>query len=165
MKNQTIKENVDGYNTACAGYLKKIANETFPLADKPWNDDKKISGHDEGGFRQACIESGILLTKSIEDAVAMKKNPFKVGDRVRVYTERQTFDSTVSNIMGLVVCIDDRTGIYYHFKQCRLLKKKEMRRIWIRYNFPEISDASNVIIYNTKPPHDGFIEFLEVKKK
>ena len=61
-------------------------------------------------------------------------NPFKVGDMVRVYDILLNEDLVweVTNILG------DQLALYaknfrasYHYKQCRLLTKKEPKEYWI----------------------------------
>lgn len=115
---------------------------------------------------------------------------FKVGDRVSIYTNpEQCFPHKA--LTGRIVVADDffpgirvdqkdtwATGssglVNFHSKQCRLLKKKQRRRVWmnidpallpasINLNLAKDGEHINATICNH--PVNGFIEFIEVKKK
>lgn len=104
---------------------------------------------------------------------------FKVGDRVAVYNS--DLDMPMRIITTLII-LDQETGRfqiqynknYYwvHPNQCRRLKKKERRRIWI---YPTIVDeilsdhpkesGYRTMVFNAPREDVGLIEFIEVRKK
>lgn len=104
---------------------------------------------------------------------------FNVGDRVNVYgrvevsgglyfhnPERGTVVHVVSGT-ELDVALD-ATGAQHaaHPKQCRKLKKKEKRRIWLSPEaFYSCSSVMDVFCNISRVPNKTFVEFVEVKKK
>lgn len=97
---------------------------------------------------------------------------FKVGDRVAVYGSMLDQHQKCYYLRGNKgVIIDshfapdeysfkaDEDGWEYtvHPKQCRLLKKKVRRRLWL--------DPSSVERLMKAPKHSHSIEFIEVKEK
>lgn len=59
---------------------------------------------------------------------AFETNEFKPGDRVNVYDVGDITDGTVETVSGNVIFLENiNIGIGFHFKQCRLLKKREPR--------------------------------------
>ena len=98
--------------------------------------------------------------------------PLKPGDRVRVYETAGLRDACMFN--GRVTSVEDDLvfvlGVNrpYHRKQCRLLVKKERRRVWINsnaFNYPELNDTAKEIHFASLKPMQNWIEFVEVKKK
>jgi len=108
---------------------------------------------------------------------------FKIGDRVSVAAVDEHLlkpmrgKGTVVEVlkkpffaskkMGELLRINmdswDPPGIsHFHPKQCRLLKKKERRRIWVDLRIDTGTSPYKVVsdVYNT-----GFTEFIEVKRK
>jgi hypothetical protein len=55
---------------------------------------------------------------------------FKVGDRVAVYLCCRRAEDTVNEICDNGILNLKINGVIHH-KQCRLLKKKERRRVWL----------------------------------
>jgi len=103
---------------------------------------------------------------------------FEVNDVVRVY---RLNDATLNeqilrgeilevctNGTLKILCTKERLAILAHPKQCRRLKKKERRRVWIYENtLKDIEDgrrgsflAQNISL----TPFDNCIEFIEVKR-
>lgn len=75
-----------------------------------------------------------------------------------------------SQVDGALQKDNDLEG-YVHYKQVRLLKKKERRRIWVKdiYKDGLINSFSHLprwVVYDSAPfPNDpDFVEFIEVKK-
>jgi len=65
---------------------------------------------------------------------AFNENNFKVGDKVMVYSQSLEFVRWVKNINSTRVEVELTEHTVpqipsYHFKQCRLLKKREPKRI------------------------------------
>lgn len=110
----------------------------------------------------------------------MKTNQFNVGDRISVSGVVISFRDGMSFLEcdGAYFLVDrvfDKNHLIVknkhtselfraHYKQCRRIKKKERRRIWVKYDFPLIRNGSCIIAYHSEPP-DGYIEFIEVRKK
>lgn len=110
------------------------------------------------------------------------KTPFKVGDRVRTYAGYSgdcisVKAGVIKNILpkGVLEIAEDgvKDGTRWaHPKQCRRLKKKERRRIWIRKksdNFPLSTSANRlneeVLLFPPQPlVSKYYVEFVEVKK-
>lgn len=118
---------------------------------------------------------------------------FKAGDRVNVYGGGPDDGCWSGMVVGFrsqpwgtgITVESSFNSIIYtiHPKQCRLLKKKERRRIWIYEScFNEIQDVNHISddksfqclrdnpMVFTKPSKttdikDPLIEFVEVKKK
>jgi hypothetical protein len=100
-----------------------------------------------------------------------KKSPFQVGDRVRVYGivvrmfgagEAIKKVATVTSVDDELLILDDGGDAFYaHPKQCRRLVKKERRRYWLN---PNISAHYDGTFWIDNKPHEGWIEFVEVKK-
>lgn len=68
-------------------------------------------------------------------------NPFKVGDYVRAYSAGTFDEFRVDKIDGdSVYTLRMEYKIHAHYKQCRLLTKKEPREFWI---CPECFQAWN----------------------
>lgn len=99
------------------------------------------------------------------------KDP-KVGERVMVYQGRLSFKAEIRGIFesGLLhIKADDehnRDSGVVHPNQCRRLKKKERRRIWVKYNANGFVNR-NFVASEARPPLEEFnwVEFIEVKKK
>lgn len=77
------------------------------------------------------------MTKWIEQP-AFEKNEFKVGDHVNIYTWPTTYRDCVITLIENDTIIVDRDDRYSKgnklnadFHQCRLLKKREAREIWL----------------------------------
>lgn len=100
--------------------------------------------------------------------------PFSVGERVRVYHRNSVFNGKIDSIKptGEVRVIED--GFYsvhdespFHPKQCRRLKPKKRRRVWV---FFENRETALGFTYNSPESapdwaKDSLVEFTEVKKK
>lgn len=69
---------------------------------------------------------------------AFETNEFKMGDKVRIYVATNTIDDEVLKLYDQFIVIDFADGVqkHYHFKQCRLLKKRETREWWLRTDQP-----------------------------
>lgn len=114
---------------------------------------------------------------------------FKIGDRVAVYGFRPTEigtacsgrivysrkdRGTVSTITAddeLVVDFDGGTVAEVHPKQCRLLKKKPLRRIWVpkrgqflRMNIEKSADELLDYLEVVPATRRWFTEFVEVRR-
>lgn len=96
------------------------------------------------------------------------KTPFKVGDRVAVYSGRGRFVGTVETVMNTIleVRLDGRVG-QFHSHQCRRLVKKPRRRVWIAESnlVDSINSGLGVPAYRTRPGFSDQIEFVEVRRK
>lgn len=108
------------------------------------------------------------------------KEPFKVGDRVRVYGSVvvQTYSGDSQEIKPLVCNLatvqevwsrelmlhqeNSAFRIFAHPKQCRRLVKKKRRRLWLGGTGAE--DSVPRLVACSLVPRDGFVEFVEVKK-
>ena len=99
------------------------------------------------------------------------KNPFKPGDRVRVYTGNGVFNSTVVYICAdqdcLIVQADSgqRDIGAVHFRQCRRLVKKKRKEIWVdtgRIVTCGLSEPS--YLPASHEPFPGATKFREVKE-
>lgn len=108
---------------------------------------------------------------------------FKVGDRVAVYGPRITMNATAFGscqdvVYGAITAdgkfptiksdLDD-CEYYFHPKQCRLLKRKERKRVWVDpdYLIPNqpyfYKPEKGMPVRTTKG--NSWIEFIEVKRK
>ena len=103
-----------------------------------------------------------------------------VEKRVRVYA---TLNGSIAETKGTVtrmrpdgmfyVNLDGRRGeIVAHPKQCRLLVKKERRRVWVNGNSclpgdpKQVATGSEYIdMHGVKSLKTDCVEFIEVKKK
>lgn len=110
------------------------------------------------------------------------KRPFVIGDRVAVYSQGeligpgyargQKHKATIKEIKdteSLILRFDRAEAdspCFWHPKQCRLLKKKERRRIWVS-EFDLVGIIGSRRAYYDPPitPDVKWIEFVEVKKK
>lgn len=100
---------------------------------------------------------------------------FKIGDRVAIYVgdDRSTGIIRRINDYGtLFVRVDglDETDEYgYHPKQCRILKIKKRRRIWVstQINQADFESESSICrcTHLTLKECKGWIEFAEVREK
>lgn len=113
----------------------------------------------------------------------MENSKFKIGDRVAVYGWGGTAGSKIKNgqhgtviespigeTQGQIyVALDNtfrREEDRFHPKQCRLLKKKVRRRIWLPPNWDNGRDFQPVnILTNPERVGDGSVEFIEARKK
>ena len=94
---------------------------------------------------------------------------FKVGDRVAFYDGIARNTGTVDEIDSTVdaIRVDD---VWLHAKQCRRLKKKERRRVWLNPEFvpsayqPKTRAVGTKLVISVTPVPE-FIEFVEVKRK
>lgn len=94
---------------------------------------------------------------------------FKEGDRVAFYGGFGRLTGTVSNAeldcVGMFTVIGEGgTKFNVHPKQCRKLKKKERRRVWIWRGV----ERSNTYEFRINPPterSDEWSEFVEVRRK
>lgn len=103
---------------------------------------------------------------------------FKVGDRVVVYGGIPGTGHCASRSKGTVIAItgididirfDDKIGnssswIVYP-QQCRKLVKKHKRRIWIEPFYVPISGQASLAGRVMGDSKEGFIEFVEVRRK
>ncbi len=98
---------------------------------------------------------------------------FEVGDRIAIYEELERWKATIIKIneLGhlyvLYLFEGEEVRDYFHPKQCRKIKKKERRRVWvdkIDYSANEISTHRPIRFDN---PFDSinWVEFVEVKKR
>lgn len=101
---------------------------------------------------------------------------FQVGDRVRVYHRHTSFTGKVDAIdekSGALYVIED--GHYschnlspFHLKQCRKLKKKKRREIWVSTQIEQSDfDSSARCSHMTlkEPPVKGWLRFVEAPEK
>lgn len=98
----------------------------------------------------------------------MKK--FSVGDRVAVYNHRGRILGRIDSITNGFLDVSAGSGHAFspHPKQCRLLKKKERRRIWVSPEYfgsgPYFHRSGDGLPVRTSEDK-AWIEFVEVKKK
>ena len=110
-------------------------------------------------------------------------NPFKAGDRVRMYYNDSRFvNGTVKQILSEIVVLESRDipgirqEVRTHYKCCRRLKIKKRRIAWVRYGvaFPDTPDC--VKKYRPRSCHhddpswcddkcfeSGWVKFVEAK--
>ena len=98
---------------------------------------------------------------------------FKVGDRVALYA-RNLVQDKMERVVCNVLEIDEKRGLklgterggfWFHPKQCRKLKKKERRRIWVLGNATEISNYQMQVRTVAPSSPEYWAEFVEVRKK
>lgn len=97
---------------------------------------------------------------------------FKIGDRVAVYEadgRRSGYINKIYDTGNLEVITVDFAGAY-HPKQCRLLKKKERRRVWIKrdcFDGQAYTCTAHIVRDNKiwLPIPDDYTEFIEMEKK
>lgn len=99
------------------------------------------------------------------------KRSKQVGDRVAVYNTGTRFTGTVSGFRSSAsgtetgVTLDDNNygwaSMWVHEKQCRLLKPKGLRSIWIYPVDPTLSSFT----VSLTPVNKGWIEFVEKRPK
>lgn len=107
---------------------------------------------------------------------------FAVGDRVRVYGYIQKMFGSLTNANGAAFVVDTveaddllfvtrlKDVYYVHPKQCRRIKKKELRRIWVEKksaNFPLSTTCDRLserVWILEKPQNVETVEFVEVRK-
>lgn len=101
------------------------------------------------------------------------KSPLKVGERVAVYNERRDV-GTVTHIAldGNLGVSFDTPGAYsmgwFHPKQCRRLKKRERRRVWVESHRVNEALATSVGVsasISGRRMCEGDVEFIEVLPK
>lgn len=113
----------------------------------------------------------------------MKTNPFKVGDRVSVsgycapnlcvfyHKKRGTIQAISTGGVQLNITLDDEiyVNVYAHTNQCRHIKKKQRRRIFVSEGALKMILEQDHEIKGIKSSRDNrmpnMIEFAEVKKK
>lgn len=96
---------------------------------------------------------------------------FKVGDRVAVYHSDKRHTGTVRYFerglmrIALRKLHNGNDTLLVHPKQCRLLKKKEVRRIWVCEDYLS-HDLLKPVNYLPvlREPFRHYSEFIEVKK-
>lgn len=107
---------------------------------------------------------------------------YKVGDRVRVYglgfdfdrDEYEECNGTKGLVVGIIdplirVTLDDDTKWNFHPKQCRKIKKKEPRRVWINIypsgdlGFPRTDKAEALM--RASQGHAECVEFVEAVRR
>lgn len=102
------------------------------------------------------------------------KKEFKVGDRVAVYKSAERYVGKVTKVLnkefyrdGLQVEYPQHGGLMldiFDVKQCRRLKNKKRRKVWIAQS--ALEHESPVYAFQTKINGNiEFIEFIEVRKK
>lgn len=101
------------------------------------------------------------MTDYIEQP-AFETNEFKAGDEFVAYSapKHRVFSMTVFSIKGDVVLSED--GASFHFKQCRLLKKREPRAFWI-FEADIRPDAFGVRISQCEKP-SNLTEWIKVRE-
>lgn len=91
---------------------------------------------------------------------------FQVGDRVAFYYEER-YVGIITGISGdgKICQIKTTDGKSYfnivHTKQCRHLKKRELRRVWVF--FDKVGNTVGPVKHDPGTP--GYVEFIEVRKK
>lgn len=95
---------------------------------------------------------------------------FKINDRVAVYNHRGRILGRVDSITNGFLDVSAGSGHAFspHPKQCRLLKKKERRRIRMSDAYLLTSSflsGVRTFCLPNEPGHSSWIEFVEVKKK
>lgn len=88
---------------------------------------------------------------------------FKVGDRVRIYCENSIIKTDTIRELGIDSCRCSSPYSWYYLKQCRRLKKKDRRRIWVWGQLFTLGEISQYV-KTSKPNQDGWIEFSQVKQ-
>jgi hypothetical protein len=111
---------------------------------------------------------------SDQSIVGKRKHSISVGDRVRVYG----FDDAEGLWDGdkaTVTCINESTievkgdhetlPAFVHPKQCRRLKKRERRRVWVKMSKNDkgqwCAREVTALVPQTEP---GWVEFIEVRR-
>lgn len=105
------------------------------------------------------------------------KKPLAIGDRVRVYALAVldagdgTGVATHGPFVGKVIRVKDSGHVYVkdedgewiaHVKQCRRLKKKERRRVWVGED--DINARKGIVPIFYHWPGTGRLEFIEVRR-
>jgi hypothetical protein len=97
---------------------------------------------------------------------------FKVGDRVAAYTGKTNYPDAIRRAVGEIAQIaangaillkHDTLDYWYSPKQCRRLIKRERRRVWVNPKYQSLYHGSECVFRDE--PRDGFVEFIEVRKK
>lgn len=80
---------------------------------------------------------------------------FKIGDTIAAYNNGTRWVREVLEVRDeLIICNADSQ---YHPKQCRILKKKERRRVWI---------GDGEVCHRAHPHQERTcLEFIEVRRK
>lgn len=98
---------------------------------------------------------------------------FKVGDRVVFYSGIRN-KGIIIEIGNQIIVRQDRKDIqqetvglfYLHPKQCRKLKKREVRRAWVCPDFIQrMNNDFDGLLGIKGKPQEGWTEFVEVRKK
>lgn len=89
---------------------------------------------------------------------------FKIGDRVVVYRDGERKAGVITDTFKDTLCVresdDCLLSRVVHIKQCRLLKKKRVRKVYVRF-----SPTDNEVLYACNDPIEDGIEFVEAKRK
>lgn len=102
-------------------------------------------------------------------------NKFKIGDRVAVYghvADAGKYRGYIRGYKAVVTCTiasdeivikfdGDGSEVEIHPKQCRKLKVKKLRHVWVRFNPNNKEEVS----WCDNAPYDDGVEFVEVRKK
>jgi hypothetical protein len=99
----------------------------------------------------------------------------QVGDRVRVYHGHLPRKGVVKAIDGdgVVVVVDDKSNFadgWFHYKQCRRLKPKKKRRVWVAsWVFENNVGAEEFVrtcrpIFSERRDYKDWVECIEVRK-
>lgn len=121
-----------------------------------------------------CLTCSIAVrVKDMEAKIIKQVKPmhnFKVGDRVYCYNTN-LMNISIRHI-GIVECIDkclltirtDSSGIIANYKQCRKLKKRERKRVWVH---EEVFTGLQARFVTITPcaPESRYKEFIEVRKE
>ncbi len=100
----------------------------------------------------------------------MSKEPLKVGDRVRVYgADTQSMVAVgVVEFVTLHGCpmvrLSSTFARSFHPKQCRRLKKRERRLVYIERTLDGEGNSNGRMVLSTLKPGER-VEFLEVRKR
>lgn len=126
-----------------------IAKEALRQAERLFND---------------CMRYAQFFSKAKRLEISTMK--FKVGQRIAVYDMGKRYVCTIKiiNDSQTVTANYENNKPFtclVHVKQCRLLKKKERRRIWVDMPSLYRSGDRHIVYYEEQ---GGCVEFVEVKK-
>lgn len=99
------------------------------------------------------------MKNEYEELPAFETNEFKVDDFVHVYWGDMVYAGRIHYISeGKFIVLRAHSGVY-HYKQCRLLKKREPRVLWLPPGFFNGWDLCKTI---AREPREGWIKVQEV---
>lgn len=89
---------------------------------------------------------------------------FKVGDRVAIYTNHGRAVDEIQDITSTGVLLLHTMSA--HYKQCRLLKKRDHKRMWVHHmDYKNWQLKAHQLVIFSDPHDSDYIEFVEVHRK